>query len=211
MKTFNVWAFIVALFFTTMSFAQQVDLSKVSDSDKVKILAMKGVAVHEPVVVKAAASAPSTAEVVKEWAAVGQAVGAGVVGAARELGIVANDFAKTDLGKITIAILVYKYMGAQMLDTVGKTVSWITKTLVLVGGFTFGWRLIRRAAYTAEITYIQKPILFGAWTWTKKQIGYVRHKDARDNIRHLTDSEQALYIIGVFVGLFSILFFIFGR
>lgn len=62
---------------------------------------------------------PSPREAVKkvnEWVEIGQGVGAGLAGAARELGIVANEFAQTPVGIITISLIVYKVAGGDMVQ-----------------------------------------------------------------------------------------------
>lgn len=201
------------IFISAPCFSQQVDISKLSDSDKVKVLAMKNVAVHEPTVATSTPPTPpvSTAQVAKQWAEIGQAVGAGVVGAAKELGVVANDFAKTDLGKITIAILIYKYMGQDLLNNFSGALRWVTAVSVLVFGMTFAWRLVRRAAYTAKIEYVPKKVLFGLWEYKSKKVTYERHGASDGRIRDLSDSEQLLYAAGFIIGVLSMLFFAFGR
>lgn len=57
-----------------------------------------------------------TAETVNEWIQVGQGVGAGLASAARELGIVANEFAQTPVGQITIALIIFKVAGGDLIQ-----------------------------------------------------------------------------------------------
>lgn len=55
---------------------------------------------------------------VNEWVQVGQGVGAGLVSAAKELGVEANKFATTPLGQITVAIIIWKVMGADIVHLI---------------------------------------------------------------------------------------------
>lgn len=78
------------------------ELARMSDADKQKVLT-------------SIQTEPSTAEKVNEWVAVGQGIGEGLVAMAERLGIAANEFATTPLGKIAIALLVWNYMGDTIL------------------------------------------------------------------------------------------------
>lgn len=54
------------------------------------------------------------AQQVNEWVQIGQGVGSGLASAAKELGMVANDFAKTPVGQLTVAVIVWKVIGQDM-------------------------------------------------------------------------------------------------
>lgn len=70
------------------------------------------------------ASSPHEAvKKVNEWVEIGQGVGAGLAGAARELGIVANEFAQTPVGIITISLIVWKVAGGDILQAL-VGISW---------------------------------------------------------------------------------------
>lgn len=60
-------------------------------------------------------STTSAASTVSEWATVGKNIGEGLVGAAKELGIAANEFANTNVGKMTIAVLLWHFFGKSMV------------------------------------------------------------------------------------------------
>lgn len=59
-------------------------------------------------------SVPSTATVEK-WVGFGEQIGKALSGTARELGVVANDFIKTPAGQITLAMIVWKVMGSDII------------------------------------------------------------------------------------------------
>lgn len=57
-------------------------------------------------------------EKVREWAELGQSVGVALVATAKELGIAVDDFSQTGIGKVTIAVIVWKIMGKEVVRTV---------------------------------------------------------------------------------------------
>lgn len=61
----------------------------------------------------------------EKWADFGKNIGVAMVSTSRELGIAVNEFSKTDIGRITTAIIVYKLVGSQILH-------FITGLLLLV-------------------------------------------------------------------------------
>ncbi|HET8686943.1 MAG TPA: hypothetical protein VFM18_09810 [Methanosarcina sp.] len=54
-----------------------------------------------------------------KYAEVGQRLGVGLVAAAKELGIAANDFVKTPVGKVTAALIIWKVIGNDFLHLFG--------------------------------------------------------------------------------------------
>jgi hypothetical protein len=65
-------------------------------------------------------------EKVKEWSELGQSVGVALVATAKELGIAVDDFSKTGIGKVTIAVIVWKIMGKEVVRTVISIIYLIT-------------------------------------------------------------------------------------
>ena len=58
----------------------------------------------------------SKATVVKEWVDVGSAVGVGLANTAKELGIAANEIANSPVGKITVFLIAWNYMGEDVIQ-----------------------------------------------------------------------------------------------
>lgn len=56
-----------------------------------------------------------TVDKIDKWVNVGERVGKMVGGAAKELGVAANEFVKTDVGKMTAALIVWNYMGEDLV------------------------------------------------------------------------------------------------
>jgi hypothetical protein len=62
-------------------------------------------------------SAPEapTIEKVSQWVDLGANLGKGLASAAKELGVAANDFITTPVGKITAFIIIYKFIGNDLI------------------------------------------------------------------------------------------------
>lgn len=106
----------------------------------------------------AAANPTSTVEKVDKWVDLGEKVGKMMGGAAKEIGVAVNDFVKTDVGKWTMVLVIWNYMGADMVDIfvhVGGAL------LVWLIGFTWLWYVVKKGA-TKTITYDEtKTNIFG--------------------------------------------------
>lgn len=92
---------------------------------------------------------------VQAWTDLGQNIGRATVGAAKEVGMAANEFAQTPLGIVTISIVVYKLVGEDLL-------SLIFGSLLILFGSTFG---IYSSRNGYNRTYEYKPIIFGMFNY----------------------------------------------
>lgn len=106
---------ILALMFSTPVFAQAqqttsqeltAELAKMNDAEKAE--ALKAIRAKES---PAAASA-------REWVAIGNGLGEGLAATAQKLGVVANDFAKSPVGKMAMFLIIWNYMGNDILGIV---------------------------------------------------------------------------------------------
>jgi hypothetical protein len=117
-------------------------------------------------------------------AELGRIIGSGMVATARELGMAANDFAKSDLGRVVMVVLVWKYMGQDILGV-------MVGVPFLIVGVTLGLHLVRRASLETVVKeYAMAPVLFGLFT-VKRVI-----KDQRTKRGSLSESEQFQQIAG---------------
>jgi hypothetical protein len=173
--------------------AQSIDLSTLPEAQRKAVLAELAKSSGNAAAPAAPAVAPSAADKelinhAREWAGLGQAVGSGIVAAAKELGMAANDFAKTDLGKITVAVLLWKYLGAQVVGVVFGT-------FILVAGLSFGWHIVRCAVVMSEtVEYVQAPVLWGLFTW--KKVAKKEYQRTEDRLR---DSQSLQQVVGYVV------------
>ena len=91
------------------------------------------------------------------WGDLGSNMGKAVVSAAKEVGVAANDFAQTPLGKVTVAVIVYKIIGQAALHL-------IFGTLILLFGWSMAlYMLVFVRFYDKNVTYDYKPFLWGMW------------------------------------------------
>lgn len=82
---------------------------------------------------------------VDEWISVGERIGKMMGGAAKEVGIAVNDFVNTPVGKMTMFLIVWKYMGAMAIHFFGGV-------LVMLVGAVVMTALYRRLV-AVDITY----------------------------------------------------------
>lgn len=131
-----------------------------------------------------------TPEKINVWAENGKGIGIAIGSAAKELGLAADAFLKTDAGKITVAMIAWKVMGKDIFQIIGGSVFFI----ILAGIWV---HVYRRTCLIGSITItpVQMKILGFDIVRNKKQIIY----DKRP-----ADAEQFfLMVVGVVIILFS--------
>lgn len=140
--------------------------------------------------VKKASNLSATARVETEkWAELGGNMGKAAVGAAKEIGMAANEFVGTPLGKVTMAVVVYKVVGRDIIRAVlASTI------MVFFAGMTIA--MFRSKKYK-NIKYEFKPYLFGLWNRRVVVEGYV---DDDWSIGYLICT-FIMAVIGLVVGL----------
>lgn len=94
-------------------------------------------------------------EETEKWVELGGNMGKAAVGAAKELGVAANDFVATPLGKVTMAVVVYKVVGKDILGV-------IAGGGVLVFFLSMAVYMVRRIKYK-NVVYDYKPTFFGMY------------------------------------------------
>lgn len=113
---------ILALVFSAPVFAQEsqttsqeltAELAKMTDAEKAE--ALKAIRAKES---PAAASA-------REWVAIGNGLGEGLAATAQKLGVVANDFAKSPVGKMAMLLIIWNYMGNDIAGIV-CSIMWLS-------------------------------------------------------------------------------------
>ena len=92
-------------------------------------------------------------------------MGKAAVGAAREIGVAANEFVGTPLGKITMGVVIYKVVGEEIISAVvgfGILVFFLGLSIVL----------FRMKKYK-NVEYEYKPVFFGLYNKQVVKSGYV--------------------------------------
>lgn len=163
MKTFI--AFLFLLFatsaFAEISYSDLSEFNELTSAQKAEIV--KNIAQyteHNASRASAAIEAAKSvdADSVSEWADVGTKYGQMLVGIAKELGIAANEFAKTPVGVFSIGLIVWHVAGEELLGLV-LGISWL---LVMVPLWTWlffkvcyridSWKEIRVVRWGKEYT-----------------------------------------------------------
>ena len=116
--------------------------AKLSEAEKAEVIKM--------VADKAAskdASVPAalTEDKVEKWVKIGSNIGQGLAGAAKEVGVAVNDFSQTPVGQLTMLLIVWHMIGAQLIHVFGGIMIWIVGIAII--------RHMVARAYPSKITY----------------------------------------------------------
>lgn len=144
---------IIALAISTTAFAgvQAIDTSKLSKA-QIAELAAKAEEMSAASPTNVSATVRKEAEA---WSEMGANMGKAMVGAAKEVGVAANEFAVTPLGQITVAITAYKIVGRDVIKIV-------IGSAILFLGWTLGiWILLTKRWSTVKYEY--EPVLWGMY------------------------------------------------
>lgn len=104
-----------------------------------------------------------------EWGELGANMGKAMVAAAKEVGVASNEFAQTPLGKITVAIVVYKLIGQDVLGAV-------VGSFIIILGICFSIFFFKsKTLFAREVKYEYVPYFKGLFSL--KRITYSRIDD----------------------------------
>ena len=92
---------------------------------------------------------------VAAWSELGTNIGTALVATAKEIGVAANEFSQTNLGKVATVIIVYKMVGR---DALGIVVG----SFIFVSGFAMAMWLVCTKSF-GDMKYDYKPMLWGLW------------------------------------------------
>lgn len=141
----------------SMGHAAQVDVNDekymLNEEQKGQVLAM----IDDLNAKRAAQKGPNTSAVVREeaakWGELGVNMGRAAVGAAKEVGMAANEFVSTPLGKVTMGIVIYKVIGKDIIK-------FIMGFSILVFFLTTGHNFLRMKRYSGTVEYATVPTFF---------------------------------------------------
>lgn len=88
-------------------------------------------------------AAAETADKVEKWVNIGSQIGKGLAGAAKELGVAANDFAKTPVGILATWLIIYHFIGNAFIHVIGGLLIWAV-------GLSLTYALMRRSQEVTE-------------------------------------------------------------
>ena len=114
--------------------------SKLSEAEKAEVIKMVADKASQKDVI------PSmTEDKVEKWVKIGSNIGQGLAGAAKEVGVAVNDFATTPVGQLTMMLIVWHMIGAQLIHVFGGIMIWIVGIAII--------RHMVARAYPSKITY----------------------------------------------------------
>jgi hypothetical protein len=131
------------------------------------------------------AQVQAVTDAASKWVEIGHAVGSTLVSTAQDLGVTANQFATTPVGKIIVAIVVWKYLAADITH-IGMGI------LFLALGIILGLNFLRRATLrkVSGEEWSHTPVLWGLFTRRK-----LIRRDY-DIAGSLKSSEQTMQVAG---------------
>lgn len=157
MKSLIVFALMLC---AVPTYAQTIDISNLPEDQRKELLDK----------VKKNTFSPPDAASMNEWAEWGQNMGVALAATAKELGVAVDDFSKTTVGKVTIAVIVYKIIGKEILK-------FMTGMFCLVVGICLWTYFYRRMCMFESISYHENG--------KKKEIVYGRPKTDAEHITRI--------------------------
>ena len=140
---------IAVMLFPLWAFGQHVDTRGLT-KEQIAELTIAANKMKTPEGVSASVRKEATA-----WADLGANIGSAMVSAAKEVGVAANEFSQTSLGKIVTVIIVYKVIGRDILGVV------VGGAILLFGFGVLTWLLLTHRF--GEVKYEYRPMLWGMW------------------------------------------------
>lgn len=95
--------------------------NKLSATDQAKVIAQVEQMSRGGAIEKSEAAVDKA----ERWVNIGSRIGQGLAGAAKELGVAANDFAKSPVGMIATGLIVWHFVGQAAVHIVGGILVWI--------------------------------------------------------------------------------------
>lgn len=157
--------FIIAILIMVSQFAysgQQSGLSassvgsagfdRLSDAEKAEII--KAVADKAATKTVFGGTKEESVEKVERWVKIGSNIGQGLAGAAKEVGVAVNEFSTTPVGQLTMVLIVWHMIGAQLVHVVAGILIWVFGYFVM--------KYLIGKTYPDQITYdTEKTNIFG--------------------------------------------------
>lgn len=139
---------------------ETIDVRKLTPEQKAQLMSqtvdMQKQAVETQIAQKPVNVSQTVRTEATAWGELGTNMGKAAVATAKEVGMAANEFVNTPLGKITMGIVIFKVMGAEVM-------SFVTGGFILVFFLSFAAYFILRKDHKSA-KYENVPVLFGLFT-----------------------------------------------
>ena len=170
MKAFFNWLLVVAVsvisvLFITMGSAHAQEVTTEQLANAIKMVQQeankKPITAKEVIITTGEASSVLRKETAA-WVDVGTGLGKAMIAMSAELGVAVNEFARTPVGSVMTAILVYKVVGSDIISTVSAFI-------VLLGAAVLSRRLwlIDMRIRTYEKEFVPVSLFWGLYSTTK--------------------------------------------
>jgi len=91
---------------------------------------------------------------VEQWVNIGERLGKVIGSVAKEVGVAVNEFITTPVGQMTMALIIWSYMGTVLVHIIGGV-------LILIVGFTFITYIMRRVVSQTTVYNTERTNVFG--------------------------------------------------
>lgn len=108
----------------------------------------------EPVATKVESASKTAAVVTNQWLDIGERIGKGFAGAAKELGVAANDFVKTPVGIMTASLIVWHFAGSMLVHI-------FAGIMIFIGGGGLLWYYVKSCRKIERVYDDEKKDVFG--------------------------------------------------
>jgi hypothetical protein len=193
--------YVLALLFlfTSPAFADidhknLTDFDNLTSTQKAEVVSQiaKLKAKSEPSAVPAVPT-PPVSEKVNAWVEIGASLGKGLAATAKELGVAVNDFAKSPVGILTTAVIIWKYVGHDLFHVTFGVGFFIVY-------FSVWFYLVRKWGIIETIKYTETPAEgIIKKTSVVKTVSYQKWKDMEDSFVVCSFLSG---IIGIVIGVF---------
>lgn len=139
--------FLLLILFSNLAFADSIRVpSNLTERQAAELQAQAAKLAEE----NTQSTNPVTAiQQVDQWVTVGASIGKGIAGTAKELGVVANEFIQTPVGKLTAYLIIWKVAGHDLVRLTLHVVGGVSFFTVM---FTFWIWFFRRMCFNVTIT-----------------------------------------------------------
>ena len=110
LKAFLMGLFLALFFSTSFALPDRAEMDGLTDVQKAEILKKIAEAKQSPIT-EATEKVDKVTATAQAWVGIGTQIGTGLASTAKELGIAANEFVQTPVGKWTAAIIIWKLIG----------------------------------------------------------------------------------------------------
>jgi hypothetical protein len=139
---------LITLLLPVVAFAQADPFEGLSDKQKAEIMVQIAEAKEAE---KFSVDDLSDPDKIDRWVALGENMGKAAAGAAREVGMAADEFSRTGLGKIIIVLVAWKVMGDDAMTITGDIIDILVLGPLMIISLFIAWFFNRMLFMECEV------------------------------------------------------------